>query len=46
MKKIARKFSTFDEAAKAEDEFYSSLNPEQRVSILLELINQYWNSVE
>ena len=38
MEKIARIFSSFAEADKADREFYQSLTPEQRLDILGELI--------
>jgi hypothetical protein len=36
--KVARKFSSFAEAAKADREFYQSLRPEQRLEMLCDLI--------
>jgi len=38
VEKVARKFSSFAEAGKADLEFYQSLTPEQRLDILGELI--------
>jgi hypothetical protein len=41
MEKKVQKFSSFDEAEKAEREYYRSLTPQQRIEILLELIARY-----
>jgi hypothetical protein len=35
-----QKFSSHDEADRAEREYYNSLSPEQRVEVLLELMNR------
>ena len=39
-----RKFDSFEEADKADREYYRSLTPEQRVEILLELVESYTNA--
>ena len=41
MEKKVQKFSSFNEAEKAEREYYRSLTPQQRIEILLELIVRY-----
>jgi len=38
MEKAARVFRSFAEAGKADDEYYRSLSPEQRLEILLDLV--------
>ena len=40
IERIVRKFSSHEEAERAEREYYKSLSPEQRVEILLELMNR------
>ena len=40
MKKVVRTFRSFEEAEEADREFYRSLTPEQRMEILLELIER------
>ena len=44
MELVARKFSSFDEAEKAEYEYLSSLTSQQRVDALLELL--YWATLD
>ena len=39
-----RKFDSFEAADKADREYYRSLTPEQRVEILLELVETYSNA--
>ncbi len=41
MEKIYKKFSSFAEADQADDAYYASLTPNERVDILLELIARY-----
>jgi len=41
MEKVWKKYNSFEEADRAEDEYYSSLSPDQRVAILLELVARY-----
>jgi hypothetical protein len=38
MEKAARIFHSFAEAGKADDEYYRSLTPEQRLEILFDLV--------
>jgi uncharacterized protein YdeI (YjbR/CyaY-like superfamily) len=38
MEKVVRVFHSFAEAEKADDEYYRSLTPQQRLQILLELV--------
>lgn len=40
MERVVRTFSSHEEAAKADREYYRSLTPEQRLDILLDLIEQ------
>lgn len=40
MERVVRTFSSHEEAANADREYYRSLTPEQRLDILLELIEQ------
>jgi hypothetical protein len=39
-----RVFSSFDAAERADDEFYASLTPQQRLDILLDMIAAYRES--
>jgi hypothetical protein len=43
MEKIGKQFSSFAEAEQAEDYYYKSLTPDQRVNLLLELVAQHSN---
>ncbi len=45
MDRVAQVFSSFDEADRADDEYYASLTPQQRLDILLEIIEQYRSSL-
>lgn len=38
---MARVFRSFEEADRADDQFYADLTPEARMEILLELVEQY-----
>ena len=38
MQKTLQLFHSFDEAERADDEYYASLTPQQRLDILLDLI--------
>ncbi|HEX2932777.1 MAG TPA: hypothetical protein VHV54_23810 [Candidatus Binatia bacterium] len=38
MEKVVRKFSSFDEADNADDEYYRTLSGDEKLQILLELI--------
>jgi hypothetical protein len=40
IERTVQKFSSHDEAERAEREYYNSLSPEQRVEVLLELMNR------
>ncbi len=40
MERMAKKFHSFAEAEQADKEYYHSLTPQQRLSILFELIRQ------
>jgi hypothetical protein len=39
MEKAARVFRSFAEAGEADDQYYRSLSPEQRLEILFDLVN-------
>jgi hypothetical protein len=41
----ARVFRSFDEADRADEEYYARLTPEERLDILLEIIEQYRSSL-
>ena len=41
MDKIVRIFHSFEESEKADQEYYLSLSPEERLEILFELIERY-----
>ena len=40
MEKVVRTFNSHSEAEKADREYYRSLTPEERLNILLELVEQ------
>jgi hypothetical protein len=39
--RVAQIFTSFEEADRADDEFYANLAPRERLEILLELIERY-----
>lgn len=41
MERVFKKFESFEDADRADDEYYSQLSPDQRVDILLELVSNY-----
>jgi len=41
MDRVAQLFATFDEAERADDGFYAHLAPEERLDLLLELVERY-----
>ena len=45
MEKSIRKFDSFEEADRADAEYYASLTPQQRLDILLELVESYRKSL-
>jgi hypothetical protein len=45
MDRVAQVFDSFEEAERADDEYYASLTPEERVDILLEMIERYRSSL-
>jgi hypothetical protein len=45
MEKVLRVFDSFDDADRADDEYYASLTPQERVDILLDLIAAYRESL-
>lgn len=46
MEKVWQKFSSFEEADRAEDVYYKSLSPDERVALLLEIIRQYTGALD
>ena len=42
MEPVARVFSSHEEAEQAEIEYYRALTPEQRIEIMLELLEMVW----
>lgn len=40
MEKVIQKFESFEEAQASDDRYYASLTPQQRMDILLRLIEQ------
>ena len=42
MEKVARKFSSFQEAEDADRDFYRSLTAAQRIQMMLELLELSW----
>ena len=45
MERVAQVFGSFDEAERADDEYYASLTPEERLDILLAIIERYRSSL-
>jgi hypothetical protein len=41
VERVARVFRSFEEADEADDRFYASLTPEERLDLLLELIERH-----
>ena len=41
MEKVAQVFQSPEEADRTEDEYYKNLSPNERVDLLLQLVNQY-----
>ena len=41
MERFGQKFNSLEEADLAEDQYYKSLSPNERVDLLLELVAQY-----
>jgi hypothetical protein len=41
VERVARKFRSFEEADQADDQFYADLTPEERLDVLLELVERY-----
>lgn len=40
MEKVVQKFTSFEEADRADEEYYASLTPEERIDIMLELMRR------
>ena len=45
MEKVVKVFGSFEEADRADDEYYASLSPQERVDLLLDLIATYRESL-
>lgn len=45
MQKVLKVFNSFEEADRADDEYYASLSPQERVDILLDLVAAYRESL-
>jgi len=45
MEKVLKVFSSFEEADGADDEYYASLSPHERVDLLLDMIAAYRESL-
>jgi len=45
MEKVLKVFGSFEEADQADDEYYASLTPQERVDILLDMIAAYRESL-
>jgi WSTF/HB1/Itc1p/MBD9 motif protein len=41
MERIAQVFPSFDAADQADDQFYADLTPQERIELLLELVERY-----
>lgn len=45
MDKVLKIFRSFDDAERADDEYYASLSPQERVDLLLDMIAAYRESL-
>jgi hypothetical protein len=45
MERVAQVFRSFEEAEQADDEYYASLTPEERLDILLTMIERHRSSL-
>jgi hypothetical protein len=45
MERVVRRFDSFEEADRAEAEYYAALTPAQRLEILLDLVASYRESL-
>ena len=45
MERVLKVFNSFEEADQADDEYYASLTPQQRVDILLDMVAAYRESL-
>jgi hypothetical protein len=45
VERVARVFSSFEDAERADETEYADLTPEERVEILLELVERYRSSL-
>ena len=45
MEKVVKVFNTFEGADRADDEYYASLTPQERVDLLLDMISAYRESL-
>jgi hypothetical protein len=46
MKRVVKKFGAFEEQQKADRAYYRSLTPQQRLDILLEMIETYRDGLD
>ncbi len=46
MEKVIKKFSSFEKAQEADDNYYNSLTPNQRVDLVLEMQARYREGIE
>jgi hypothetical protein len=45
MERVVRVFTTFEDAERADEAYYASLTPQQRIEILLELVARHRESL-
>ena len=45
MERVAKVFHSFEEADQADEEYYANLTPQERLDILLDLIEQHRSSL-
>ena len=45
MERVGQVFRSFEEADRADDAYYASLTPEERLDILLDIIERYRSSL-
>ena len=45
MERVARVFASFEEADRADDQFYADLTPDARLDLLLELVERHRSSL-
>jgi hypothetical protein len=45
MERVAQVFSSFDDADRADDQFYADLTPQERLDLLLDLVARHWSAL-